>query len=259
MAAKIPPPKYFVPNACTALSMLCGLGSVAASVDHQYALAAWMILWGVLLDKLDGTFARLLRATSGFGVQFDSFADFVVFGFAPAGLVYFRLQDAAAWQGVYHYLLLACCGLFVVAVAGRLARFNISEPPMGDRYFYGIPTTLCGGTLALLYLTIEHQKLGESWVAPFPFYLLIAGVLMISSLRLPKLKARRNLPLNVFQFGNVLAAYVLGAMRLCPEYLLGLAVTYLVVGVGWCLLFPPHEADADSDDDDESLTEEPAA
>ena len=88
-------PKYFVPNGFTALSMLFGLASVATSaaayVDHvagrpsadQFVLAAWMVCWGVLLDKLDGTSARLMKATSAFGVQFDSFADFVAFGIAP--------------------------------------------------------------------------------------------------------------------------------------------------------------------------------
>lgn len=249
-------PKYFVPNACTALSMLFGLASVAASVAGEYTLAAWMILWGVLLDKLDGTFARLLRATSGFGLQFDSFADFVVFGIAPAGLVFFRLNDAPAWLGTYHFLLLACAGLYVVAVAGRLARFNISDPPMGDRYFYGVPTTMCGAVIASLFLTIESQGLGDAWLMPFPFYLLVASVLMLSSLRLPKLKPRKNMLLNVFQFGNVLVAYIIAPLQILPEYLLGLAMTYLVVGLVWCLVFPPHP---DAGDEDELPEEKGAA
>ena len=83
-------PKYFVPNAFTALSMLFGLASMTMSAAGNFQLAAWMILWGVLLDKLDGTAARLMHASSEFGVQFDSFADFVVFGIAPAGLFYFN-------------------------------------------------------------------------------------------------------------------------------------------------------------------------
>lgn len=241
-------PKYLVPNACTAASMLFGLGSVAASVAGEYTLAAWMVLWGVLLDKLDGTFARLLRATSGFGVQFDSFADFVVFGIAPSALVFLRLSELPVWQGGYRLLLMACCGLYVVGVAARLARFNISEPPLGDRLFYGIPTTLCGAIIAALYLTGESQGLGDRWLAPFPFYLLVAAVLMVSNVRLPKLKPRRSKLLNAFQFGNVAAAYVLAPLRLAPEYLLALALIYLVVGVTWCLFHPPPE--------DEHLTEE---
>jgi CDP-diacylglycerol--serine O-phosphatidyltransferase len=249
-------PKYFVPNGCTALSMLFGLASVAASVAGQFELAAWMILWGVLLDKLDGTFARLLKATSEFGVQFDSFADFVVFGVAPAGLVFFRATQGSAWHSADNYLVLACAGLYVVAVAARLARFNISSPPMGDRYFYGVPTTMCGAVIASAYLTLHGHGLVEQSLKAFPFVLLVAAVAMVSSLKLPKLKPRKNVAFNVFQFGNVLAAYVLAPMRLYPEYLLAIALVYLVVGLGWCLAFPPQP---DAVDADESLAEEEAA
>ena len=72
--------RYIVPNGFTALSMLFGFASIAASAEGSYVIAAWMIVWGVLLDKLDGTAARLLDACSDFGMEFDSFADFVVFG-----------------------------------------------------------------------------------------------------------------------------------------------------------------------------------
>jgi CDP-diacylglycerol--serine O-phosphatidyltransferase len=65
-----------VPNGFTALSLLLGLGSVVKSAEGDFRLAAWMIPWGVLLDKLDGSAARLLDATSKFGVELDSFADF---------------------------------------------------------------------------------------------------------------------------------------------------------------------------------------
>lgn len=139
-------PKYFVPNGFTALSMLCGLFSMTMSAAGNFEFAAWLVLWGVLLDKLDGTAARLIKASSAFGVQFDSFADFVVFGLAPAGLFFFKL--ASVFEGQRRLLLLAACGIFVVATATRLARFNVSEPPGGDKIFYGIPTTLCGAFLA---------------------------------------------------------------------------------------------------------------
>ena len=71
--------KYLVPNGFTAFSLLLGLASIVHSVNGHYELAAWMILWGVLLDKLDGTAARIMNASSPFGAQLDSFADFVSF------------------------------------------------------------------------------------------------------------------------------------------------------------------------------------
>ena len=78
-----------------------------------------MILWGVLLDKLDGTFARLLNASSAFGAQLDSFADFVSFGMAPAAL-YFGFMDNDMVHSVW---LQAGCIVFVVATACKVGTF----------------------------------------------------------------------------------------------------------------------------------------
>lgn len=233
-------PKYLIPNGFTALSMLFGLASAAASAHGRYDLAAWMILWGVLLDKLDGTAARLFKASSAFGVQYDSFADFVAFGVAPAALCWFRLKDHAAFTGSMQWVLIGAAGLYVVAVSGRLARFNISDPPGGDRYFYGIPTTLVGALLGSFYLVWESQGWSEATLLAFPLYLVVGSALMVSSIRLPKLKPRASLAINVFQFANVGLAYVIAPLRLWPEILLGQAVFYLVVGVGYCLVRPPR-------------------
>lgn len=246
--------RYVIPNAFTALSMLLGVTSITRSAVGDFTLAAWMILWGVLLDKLDGSAARLFRASSLFGVQFDSFADFIVFGIAPAALVYYQVSALGGGEGAPGLLLVFACGMYILATAGRLARFNITEPPMGDRIFYGIPTTLWGALLGSAYLTWHKYDLPVEIVRLSPLVLIAAGVLMVSSVRLPKLKKRKSLAFNIFQFGNVIAAYVLGPLMLLPEYLLTLAMTYTVVGVGYCLIHPPipDEATAESDGDDEA-------
>ncbi|MCA9539369.1 MAG: CDP-alcohol phosphatidyltransferase family protein [Myxococcales bacterium] len=234
--------KYAVPNGFTALSMLFGLASVAMAAQGNFELAAWMILWGVLLDKLDGTAARLLNATSGFGVQFDSFADFVIFGIAPGFFFYFRLGNVEPFtDSTGQVALLGAIGFFVVASSARLARFNISEPPAADRFFYGVPTTFCGGLLALCYLTWSKYELSPSLLPGFVPLMVVAGLAMVSNLRLPKVKSRKNMALQLFQIGNILAAYVLGALRMMPEYLLGLSVLYISVGLVWGALYPPPE------------------
>ena len=240
-------PKYLVPNAFTALSMLFGLASAAASAHGRYDLAAWMILWGVLLDKLDGTAARLFKASSAFGVQYDSFADFVAFGVAPAALCWFRLKDHAAFAGPMQWVLIGAAGLYVIAVSGRLARFNISDPPGGDRYFYGIPTTMMGALLGSFYLSWESQRWPEAALLAFPAYLVVGAALMVSGIRLPKLKRRGNLLIDAFQIANVGVAYVIAPLRLWPEVLLGQAAFYLVVGVGFCLVRPPRIQSEDLD------------
>jgi CDP-diacylglycerol--serine O-phosphatidyltransferase len=200
-----------------------------------------MILWGVLLDKLDGTSARLLKASSSIGAELDSFADFAVFGIAPAALVYFRIRGQGAGRDAV-VLLAVACGVYVVANATRLARFNITTPPGGDRLFYGVPTTLCGAIVASGLLTWDKYAPGQPLPTATPIALVVLGVLMVSTLKLPKLKHRKSLALNVVQYANVAAAYVLGPLCLLPEYLFGLATVYALGGVVWCRLFPPAEA-----------------
>jgi CDP-diacylglycerol--serine O-phosphatidyltransferase len=234
--------RYVPPNFFTASSMLLGLGSVTKSAEGDFTLAAWMILWGVLLDKLDGSAARLFRASSEFGVQADSFADFVVFGIAPAALAYFRLRGVVSQP-----LLLAAAGAYTLCCAGRLARFNISTPPMGDRVFYGIPTTVMGGFLASGYLTWVNRNLPVESLAPAPYLLLVCALLMVSTVKLPKLKPSKSLPFNLFLFANVIAAYVLAPLRLYPEYLFGCCVLFVTGGVGYYLVWPPTPDEPESE------------
>ncbi|MEE2788755.1 MAG: CDP-alcohol phosphatidyltransferase family protein [Myxococcota bacterium] len=234
--------RYLVPNSCTALSMLFGCASAIYSSSGQFELAAWLILWGVLLDKLDGLMARLMNATSEFGVQFDSFADFIVFGIAPAALVYHRLAPLEQFQGALaSALLVSATGLYVVATAGRLARFNIVTMPNGDSLFYGVPTTLVGATLASGYLTCQVYGLSEDTVALFPIFLLIGAGAMVSNLRLPKLKSRQNPLIHWFQIINIGAVYTLTPLQLWPEYLLALCIMYLAIGLTWGLMNPGEE------------------
>lgn len=241
--------KYVVPNAFTALSLLLGLASVTMSVEGNHELAAWMILWGTLLDKLDGSAARLFNATSRFGMEFDSFADFVAFGIAPAALVYFRLLGTGAWEGWHRTALMAACGLYVVALAVRLARFNITDPSAS--LFLGVPGTLMGAVLAAGFLTSAKYGVDDALIGYLPALLVIGAALMVSSLRIPKLKLRKSKAFNAFQMVNVAAGYVLGPLMLFPEYLFGLAFSYLVGGlaVGWRM--PLDEPSSDDDAIDE--------
>ncbi|MGK0359048.1 MAG: CDP-diacylglycerol--serine O-phosphatidyltransferase [Bradymonadia bacterium] len=242
-------PKYFVPNAFTALSMLFGLASIMTSAAGNFTLAAWMILWGVLLDKLDGTSARLFNASSDFGMEFDSFADFVVFGISPAALVYFRLQETMG-ENRKLFLMMAC-GIFVVATAMRLCRFNISDPPGGENIFYGIPSTLCGAFLASAFLTWDkYFSAHPDFLRVLPAALIVCGVALVSNIKLPKLKPRKKVIFNIFQVVNIVAVYACTAMMLLPEYMLGLLILYVAIGGVWALLNPPDLSAYDTEDGD---------
>ena len=229
--------RYLVPNGFTALSMTLGVVSAYLSTQGQLELAAWMITWGVLLDKLDGTTARLFKASSSFGVQFDSFADFIIFGLAPASLYYHWLGGSSgAWGSALHATV-AC--MYIVITATRLSIFNVSEPPGGDQYFFGIPSTLSGAILSTFYLTCnlywpelsKHEALTDYQQLGILSLLVLFAILMISKLLLPKLKPRPSRALNIFQFTNVGFAYIVAPMRLFPHYLLALCLFYVFLGL----------------------------
>lgn len=244
------PLKYLVPNAFTAMSMVIGLASMVCSAAGDLSLAAWMILWGVLLDKLDGGAARLLNASSSFGAEMDSFADFVSFGMAPAALVYFRFTGDGMFAD--HDLLLGTvCALYVVAASVRLARFNVTEPPGAKNMFFGIPSTLCGALAASGYLSAEiYLPASPLWNA-MPVALFAMAILMVSNVRLPKLQKRRNLAVNSLQIINLMAVYIVTPMMLFPEYLFALSLGYLLIGVCWTWSHPVN--------DDEAPLEKPTA
>jgi len=232
----VPHLRYFVPNGFTGLSLLLGLASVTMSAQGDYRLAAWMILWGVLLDKLDGSAARLLKATSKFGVEFDSFADFVVFGIAPAALIYYLLLGTGQFVGWQKTGLMASSGLYALALAVRLSRFNVTTG--GEDIFIGLPGTLLGATIASGYLTWEKHGLPQSWLMYLPVFLVIAAFLMVSTVRIPKIKLRKSKVLNAFLVINLVVGYICGPLMLFPEYLFACAVSYTVWGLIYCLRYP---------------------
>lgn len=246
--------RYIAPNAFTAASLLCGLASIVFTIEDRHIYAAWLALWCVLLDKVDGFAARLLNAQSRFGAEFDSFADQVAFGIAPAVLFlgFFTAHpEYGLAQGLGHIALLVGAAIFVVANAARLARFNIttSDP----RYFVGLPTTLVGGLLCALFLTcLKYGPSAAEFTDPrafgnlqisrivlqgMPLYLTLCGLLMVSNLRLPKLAKRVHPMWNLLQVPNVAAVYIFGVARWLPEYMFAVAFLYALGGTIYTNLF----------------------
>ncbi|HOX43372.1 MAG TPA: CDP-alcohol phosphatidyltransferase family protein [Myxococcota bacterium] len=239
--------RFLVPNSFTAASAVLAVVSVVLSLEGRLELAAWMALWCVLLDKADGSAARLLKASSEFGLQFDSMADLIAFGLAPAVLTYCTGRQAwgIAFGDPFHWVLASCAVLYVLMAAVRLARFNVravSEP--SARYFEGVTTTLCGGIVCTALLV------GAKWGWPvqvaryFPLVLVLLGLSMVSRIPLPKIVSRRSRAFNVFQLVAAGGIYVCGVLMILPEYLLALALFYLLVGSTYGLLRGPARAGA---------------
>ena len=229
--------RYTIPNSLTALSLLLGLCAIITMQVGDLELAAWMIVWCGLLDTFDGLVARALKATSSFGAEFDSMADLVSFGVAPAMLVFNAgLQLAGVEVGAGQFwVLLVASGLFVLAGAMRLARFNLTSDVPHGGWFTGVPITAAGGGLlsSLVLVLVRHQDVAE--VLPLhlylPILLFVLAMLMVSRLRFPKAVIRKNHFINAFQFVNIALIVYCGVFRVWPEYLFGIGVFLLITGV----------------------------
>ena len=229
--------RYTIPNSFTAASLLIGTGSIVSGQLGNLELAGWMIVWCGLLDVMDGLAARLLKATSDFGAEFDSMADLVAFGVAPGMLV---IQIGLESEGIplfapAFWVLLASVGLFILCGAMRLARFNLHTDDLPAGWFSGIPIPGAGAGLVATacILLIRYPDIAESvqLYAYLPVMMLFLALGMISSIRFPKTKIRENKFINGFQAVNVIAAYYCGITRSFPEYLFFMGLFLLVAGI----------------------------
>ena len=229
--------RYTIPNSFTATSLLLGVGSIVTGQLGHLELAGWMIVWCGLLDVMDGLAARMLKATSDFGAEFDSMADLVAFGVAPGmlmlqiGLEYggFELFSGAFW------VLLASVGVFVLCGAMRLARFNIATDDTPTRWFTGIPITSAGGALVstTCILVVRYPDIAYAMPlhAYLPVIMFVLALGMISRIRFPKAKVRESKAMNVFQGSVIIATYYCGITRSYPEFLFFMGIFLLVAGI----------------------------
>jgi len=137
---------YLFPSLFTAGNLICGFFSIISTFNGDYVRATYFIILANVLDGLDGYAARLTRSTSQFGVEFDSLADVVSFGVAPAVLVYFwALIPWGTWGW------LAGC-TYVVCGALRLSRFNVQSSGPAKGYFVGLPIPAAAEMIASIVL-----------------------------------------------------------------------------------------------------------
>lgn len=244
--------RYLVPNLFTGLNFMLGIFSIM--VMHEtftspdptrpilgfakapLILASWMIIWCVLFDKLDGFAARILKASSDFGAQFDSLADMAAFGIAPGFLVYFYLQTLDyQWFTSHRPLMLVSVSVYMLCASMRLARYNAIDSEELVNYFHGLPSTFAGGFISMsVILFAKHEMAGRfpGSLLLLPLLLIFAGILMVSPLYLPKLVARQNKLLNLGQIILILVGYICGFGMVVPEFLYAMLLLYGVFGFG---------------------------
>lgn len=217
------------PSMFTAANMACGFSAVPLAFNDHSLWAAALMTLAIVMDIADGAVARLVGATSPFGVQLDSLADLISFGLAPAVLVYTWVLPewpVVAWCAAY--LWLACA-------AFRLARFNFTIDPHADkRYFIGMPSP---GAAAVVIATVVALDTPELKVGPgilLPALVsVVPALLMVSTVRF---RSFRDLVTPRTRQARVVTAGVLLA------FLAGLAtsasLTMLVVAYSYVLTAP---------------------
>jgi CDP-diacylglycerol--serine O-phosphatidyltransferase len=233
--------RYTIPNSFTALSLLLGVASIVTTQLGDLELAGWIIVWCGLLDVLDGVSARLLKATSNFGAEFDSMADLVSFGVAPAVLVLNAGLQIDGRIGVIEvesgqfWVLMVAVAVFVLAGAMRLARFNVASEETTHGWFSGVPITAAGGGLisSIVLVLLHHDDIAI--LLPlhlyFPVLMFVLALLMISRIRFPKATRRDSNFINVFQVVAIAGIYYCGITRTYPEYLLGIGLFLMIAGI----------------------------
>ena len=149
---------YLLPNLVTTGGLFAGFYSIVASIDGNFHMAAWAIFAAMLLDGLDGRVARLTSTASEFGKEFDSLADMVSFGLAPAIVVYqWGVERLAEYGAVWGRLGWLAAFLYVAAAAFRLARFN-SNVAQDRRFFQGLASpAAAAGVASMIWLATSYQ------------------------------------------------------------------------------------------------------
>ena len=174
---------YLLPSVLTTFGMFAGFYSIISSINGDFTIAAISIMIAMMWDTLDGRVARLTNTQSAFGAEYDSLADLVSFGLAPALLVYeWSLYELGRFGWLAAFVYLACAAL-------RLARFNTQVGIADKRYFQGLPSPAAAGVIAsMIWLKIWTFASFDSDVISLGYYLgagitILCGLLMVSNVR----------------------------------------------------------------------------
>ncbi len=216
-----------IPNILTMLGLCSGLTGMRFALEGRFGAAAVAIVVSAAIDGLDGRIARLLKATSRFGAEFDSLADFLCFGVAPAFILYlWTLQSAGGFGFVP-------CLMFAVCMALRLARFNAAldapHPAYTYNFFTGVPAPAGAGLMLFpLFAGLEAKALGWDWLlrivhAPLFCAVMLVGTALLLVSTLPvwnfknfKMRASMVLPtmLGIGLYAALLVADPWGALAI---------------------------------------------
>ncbi|MBI5427707.1 MAG: CDP-diacylglycerol--serine O-phosphatidyltransferase [Nitrospinae bacterium] len=219
---------HILPSLFTTGNVFCGFYAFIAVLNRNYYLAAWAIVIATVFDMLDGRIARLTRTTSAFGLQYDSLADVISFGMAPAFLAYswiLKPFGKMGWMAAFLFLL---CG------ALRLARFNVTKPDMLNNHFIGLPIPAAATALASIVIVsdlLEHRVQAATMAAVMVAVVYTLAFLMVSNIKYPsfkKFELTKRVTFTRFLF-VVLALYIFATIP-SSIALFAVCVTYVLLG-----------------------------
>ena len=232
---------FILPNLFTAANLFLGvlaiIESIRASTDEGKSAiyACWFILAAAVMDALDGKVARVMKAESDFGLQFDSLADLISFGAAPAFLIYITfLQD----MGNQHLAALATI-TFVICGALRLARFNVQVGDEEKKSFTGLPIPAAACMVVSAFLVLREYGDPLYMIKGLPVLMIVLALLMVSKISYPSFKSLPLEKAKSFQvlFYIVLVGCLLYGLKDFKEILIFLLfLSYLGFGV-YCEIF----------------------
>ena len=185
---------YLLPNLFTTGALFCGFYAVVSGMVGNFGHAAVAIFIAMLLDGMDGRVARMTNTQSAFGEQYDSLADMVSFGVAPA-LVMFSwvLHDLGRWGWAAAFIYTACAAL-------RLARFNTQIGVVDKKYFVGLASPMAAAIIAATVLTLIDLRPEGIWAGGLALLTAFVGLLMVSNFRYTSFKSidfRGRVPFSV--------------------------------------------------------------
>ncbi len=169
---------YLLPNLFTTAALFAGFYAIVASMGRQFEAAAVAVFIAMLLDGIDGRIARLTNTQTAFGAEYDSLADMISFGLAPALVMY---QWALSGMGKLGWL---AAFIYTAGAALRLARFNTQLAVADKRYFQGLASPSAAAIVTGLVWVGETYLLQGPWVDRLALAVTIAaGLLMVSNVR----------------------------------------------------------------------------
>jgi CDP-diacylglycerol---serine O-phosphatidyltransferase len=218
---------YILPNLFTTAALFAGFFAIVQAMNERYEMSAVAIFLAMVLDGLDGRVARLTHTQSEFGAEYDSLADMVSFGAAPALIIYewaLKGLGKVGWIAAFIY----CAG-----AALRLARFNTNIGVVDKRYFQGLPSPAAAALVAgLVWVVIDNGWSGEDVRWPACLLTMFAGITMVSNVRYysgKDINLRKSVPF-IIVFAFVLGFALVSSYP--PGVLFVLFLVYAISGYG---------------------------